>query len=436
MRYLMIFCLLPCLLGAAEQEPAADSATPAWRQDADARILAHRTRPVTIQVINTKGEPVPEQDLQLRMTRHAFNFGTAIDEKLILETEADHPYKTHLLELFNTTVLENWHKWAVWDKPERRVGAARTVDWLLAQNLRLRGHTMVWGVTKWKLMPPDIHEAIVNKVDGMQAELLARSLQRIREAGTALHGTVYEWDVINEAISEDHHFNYLGLDHQQRIALMADWFRAAAEATPDTRLIINDFSILSSRKNDKLERFVDICARLQAAGAPITGVGFQAHHWSRYTHRDPESLAAALERFASLGLDMAVTEYDTPWQDDDAKADQHAVEQEQAERFAEFLRILFAQPRATTFMLWGFWDGEHWQDNAAFFRKDWSPKPALDVYRRLVFDEWWTDTSGTTDERGMLQLRAFYGDHQVLLNGRSWPCRIDRDSGVIRITVP
>jgi hypothetical protein len=42
-----------------------------------------------------------------------------------------------------------------------------------------------------------------------------------------------------------------------------------------------------------------------------------------------------------------------------------------------------------------------------------SPKPAYDRLMSLIIGEWWTKTGGTTDARGEVNVRAFYGTHRI-----------------------
>ena len=50
---------------------------------------------------------------------------------------------------------------------------------------------------------------------------------------------------------------------------------------------------------------------------------------------------------------------------------------------------------------------------SGFIRKDHSRKPAYDMLKRLVRQEWWTDTTVKTDENGWAQARMFKGDYRI-----------------------
>jgi hypothetical protein len=42
------------------------------------------------------------------------------------------------------------------------------------------------------------------------------------------------------------------------------------------------------------------------------------------------------------------------------------------------------------FLYWGFWAGRHWRPEAALFNLNWTIRPQGEMYKQLVFDEWWT----------------------------------------------
>ena len=62
----------------------------------------------------------------------------------------------------------------------------------------------------------------------------------------------------------------------------------------------------------------------------------------------------------------------------------------------------------------GFWEGRHWRPNAALWRKDWSIKPAGKMWKKLVFETWWTKEKRNTDKSGLCTISAFLGDYEVV----------------------
>jgi hypothetical protein len=55
---------------------------------------------------------------------------------------------------------------------------------------------------------------------------------------------------------------------------------------------------------------------------------------------------------------------------------------------------------------------------SSLYHRDWSPTPAADAYRDLVFKQWWTTWHGQADAQGKCEVRAFYGRYRVSAGGK------------------
>ncbi len=75
--------------------------------------------------------------------------------------------------------------------------------------------------------------------------------------------------------------------------------------------------------------------------------------------------------------------------------------------------------------MWGFWEG-NWIPVSSLYRRDWSPTPAAQAYRDLVFKQWWTTWSGHADAQGKCSLRAFYGTYRVTTGGKETTVSLKR----------
>jgi hypothetical protein len=86
----------------------------------------------------------------------------------------------------------------------------------------------------------------------------------------------------------------------------------------------------------------------------------------------------------------------------------------QASQTAHFYTILFAHPAVQAITWWDFTDLGAWQGApAGWLRRDMSPKPVYDQMMSLIKGQWWTKAEATTDARGKVKLRAFYGTHRI-----------------------
>ncbi len=407
-------------LSTAAAQPADTSKT------VEERIEEHRTTELEIVVENPDGTPVSDAQVSLEMQEHEFDLGTAVNAgTLINESSAGDDYRTYIPELFNTAVLENRHKWRFWETEQQLADSA--TQWLLDQGLDVRGHVCIWGRDGVSAIPDDILTAIDNEDE---QTIRDRSMQHIEDIITHYGEDVTEWEVVNEAM----HAYQLQLGvYGDRIdtdqpwtgevvpwtsQLLADWYDQAASVIDDNGLdigiAVNDFNHFAYDYVDgRYETEIDhINTTVQ-----LDTVGLQAHAAARTGENDtddnPDGRISATEvtseinQWADHGARVKITEFDT-YNGDDWNSDQ-----ERADVLENYLRGAFSHPGVDAFIMWGFWDGRHWENEAPLFYDDWSPKPAYDVWTNLVFDEWWTDENGTTDGSGTYATSAFLGEHEI-----------------------
>ena len=77
------------------------------------------------------------------------------------------------------------------------------------------------------------------------------------------------------------------------------------------------------------------------------------------------------------------------------------------------LTLSFSHPAMDGIVQWGFWAGRHWRPDSAPWAGELEPRPIGQVYRDLVFGEWWTDATVKTGADGTVVVRGFMGDYEV-----------------------
>ncbi len=168
--------------------------------------------------------------------------------------------------------------------------------------LKMRGHTLVWHAqTPTWLFKHENGDTVSKEV------LLKRMKDHITTVVNRYKGTIYAWDVVNEAI-DDNNSLYLRNTAWYRICgeeFIAKAFEYAHAADPKAILFYNDYNTENPGKRDRIFRLVK---SLKDAGAPIHGVGLQGH-WS-VNNPTREELEKSIKMFSSLGLQVQVTELD------------------------------------------------------------------------------------------------------------------------------
>lgn len=397
---------------------AAGQSDPLTRENLDAAIARHRMGELI--VVGPPNTPV-----EVIQRRHRFWFGAALANSIferLQGTPTAQTYKRVFLENFNAAVTENALKWHVMEPVRGRIHYG-TVDaileWAEAHRIPLRGHNIFWGIP--------------NRVPAWQKSLDQEALRevvrrRALDIGRRYRGRFAEYDLNNEMIHGDYYAERLGPGITKQMAL---WVR---EADPDAVLFLNDYDILTGRR---LADYLRHIRSLLAQGVPIGGIGVQGHlHGETF---DAPAMWRALDALGQFGLPVRITEFNLPGQRSRFYRDRQArltpdQEKARARELERFYRIAFAHPAVHGILMWGFWEGANWIPASSIFRRDWSPTPAAQAYRRLVFQEWWTRWKGRTDTEGRCRVRAFLGEHTVSLGGATRTVRLEtnREPLVVR----
>lgn len=373
----------------------------------DTPIETHRKGPLSLAVRRPDGTPLRDATVSVNMLEHAFSFGTGVDARYLVEDASPGgPYRERLRELFNTAVVEHRNKWRPWENESEREYAIEATSWLRKHGFALRGHTAIWQRLGQPVVPKDVVEKVRSDDDDRAEYVARRCREHVSDVVGHYAGRVAEWDVVNEQLRAHQLTDVVNPDAPPpRAPELLRWFERAREADPKATLYLNEYDVLAGDYPDQRDAYETLANFLLENGVDLGGLGMQAHFKGPGEVRSPAAVRTTLDRFAELGVELQVTEYDTHgenWSEESA-----------AEHLRTFLRNVFAHPSVVGFVMWGFWDGAHWADQAPLFRRDWSPKPAYDVYRSLVFDEWWTDKSGRTDDDGVFRTDVFLGEHKV-----------------------
>jgi endo-1,4-beta-xylanase len=354
-------------------------------------------------------EAQPGAEVRVEQLRHEFWFGSALASSMFTgraDANTAAQYKKVFLENFNSAVTEVALKWHAMEPRQGRVDYS-VVDailrWTDEHEIPLRGHNIFWGV-------PDRVQPWQKAMDDatLRETLKARAL----DIGKRYRGRFAEYDLNNEMLHANYYEDRLGPGITKD---MASWVR---QEDPDAVLYLNDYDILTGRR---LDDYVAHIRRFLDQGVPFGGIGVQGHlHGDSF---DPVALQNALARLAQFKLPIRITEFNFPGQRCryyGKRGVRLSDEEEQAKAKAlvDYYRICFAQPAVEGILMWGFWEGANWIPVSSLYRRDWSPTPAAEAYRNLVFKEWWTTWHGKTDARGRCEVRAFYGRYRITADGK------------------
>lgn len=382
-----------------------------WRDPAAERIDELRKSDLDIRVVDENGEGIEGVEIKLEMEEHLFGFGSAfVTCRFPGNNCYDATYVEKVSNLdgqghgFNVGVTENAVKWDGWEEewlgsPTQTVNA---IKYLHDSGVTMRGHTLIWP--GFNNLPEDIQQN-QNDLEYLRQRIEERIQTMINHP--VLKDIIREWDVLNEitvnrdlegAFKDDPNFT-TGREIYQEI------FERIRELDPELKLYMNDYVVLSGggSSDNVINRYKSFLTEINESSQPMDGIGFQCHIGS--TPTSIYMLQEVLdEYYATYNVPIKITEYDLNELVDDEVAGMY---------LSDFLTMIFSHEAVNAFIMWGFWDGNHWKDNAPMFAEDWTLKPAGQAFIDKVFGEWWTNETVQSDEDGYSTIRAFKGVHKI-----------------------
>ncbi|HKQ75977.1 MAG TPA: endo-1,4-beta-xylanase [Blastocatellia bacterium] len=216
-----------------------------------------------------------------------------------------------LTKHFNSVTSENDMKWGTLQPTQGNFNfgpADAQVAFAKTNNMRIRGHTLVWHNQTPAWVFNDANGAPLTPTPENKALLLQRMETHIRTVMDHYKNDVYAWDVVNEVIDPSQPdgfrrspwFNITGTDFIERA------FRVAREVDPDCKLYINDFDTTNVAKRQFL---FNLISDLKSRGVPIDGIGHQMHN--NVDFPSAQAIIDTINMFHNLGVENEVTELDT-----------------------------------------------------------------------------------------------------------------------------
>ncbi len=364
-----------------------------WRKEAYRRIDRYRKDDMTVTVKDKSGSPVSNAKIDVNMTENEFMFGVAITKPEMLDLDSSTPRGQIMPELlensFNTGVcgLEMKTPDMVEDEGADAIEMANE---FFSQGKRMRGHALYWDGNSLQHYPDYEQNNYQTMYDNIMDDL--------RPAAYAFRGKLAQWDVLNEPVSS----RYMRTTFNST-RLQADIFKEARKIDPDVKLYVNETGI-EGRANeymgDRIPEVVKIIKSLKREGAPVDGIGIQAHCTNFYY---PQGFYHQIDECAEVVDEISITEYDF-LQADHQYADEH---------LRDTLLVTFSHPKTKAFVVWGVQDTMHWRNAAPFYDKDWNERPAKAVWDNMVNNEFKTKETLYTDAQGRVTLRGFTGNYEI-----------------------
>jgi len=162
---------------------------------------------------------------------------------------------------------------------------------------KVHGHTFVWA----SQLAPWVNDTLsATELDNALENHITKVMEHFK-------GRIYAWDIVNELISDT-----AGLKLKDNLwtkklgeLVIPKALTYARNADPKVKLYVNEYGIEGI--NNKSNTLYDLVKSWQKDNVPLDGIGFQSHF---RLGQVPPTFQENLQRFADLGLDVAITELD------------------------------------------------------------------------------------------------------------------------------
>ncbi len=375
--------------------------------------------------------------VEVEQISHAFRFGSNIFMLDEFETsEKNAWYREKFPEINNLATLPFY-----WNANEPEKGVYRfdadapkmyrrpTIDLCMQyceeKGIEPKAHCLNYDYMrpKWvREMSPEEHRAALEK---RFAELAARYGDKIKT-----------WEVTNETFNATFARHFLdGLYSEfYRERDFNEWsYRTADKYFPHNRLMINDhldFGCMRSLHGEyfgpRSPYYMEI-DRMIERGVHLDAIGFQFHCFFskadeanlNVTRYNPEHILDVLDTYATLGRKIQITEMTVS-----ALGGTEEDEAVQAALVENLYKVFFSHRAMEAIIYWNVVDGyavgavpgDMTRGENRYYgglcRFDTSEKPAYEVLKRLINEEWRTNITVTANG-DTAAFRGFYGDYRL-----------------------
>lgn len=265
--------------------------------------------------------------------------------------------------------------------------ADKLVNLAMNNNMRVRGHTLVWHQQVPEWISSDGKK---NDKGWTRQEALDIMKKHITTVMQHFKGKVYEWDVVNEMLDDDQSVvrtNPDGYNLRSNV-----WYKAIGEdyvdsalvyahrADPEAKLYINEYGA-EMYGSAKTEAYFNLAKRLVKSGMPLDGVGLQCH--LTVGELSEKKFDANVARYADLNINCIVTELDMSIADfnDPEHYNRQALE------YYKIVKTMLKYDHFPHLIVWGVTDDLSWRGGEPLlFNSNVGKKPAYWALRNAVRD--------------------------------------------------
>lgn len=284
--------------------------------------------------------------------KHGFHFGTAVSATQLMN---DPEVARTVIRECDTIVAENAFKWKQMEPKKGQYDAknARFIQqFAKTNNLRLRGHTMVWNQDN-RIQDFFLEEE--KKNGKLNRDKLKDHMQRHIIRMLAMFPDAVSWDIVNEIITPwEGAIRDTAFTRSMNIDFLDFSFALVKELAPDKQRVYNDYPDWMERPNHRIG-VLKLLEEALGRGVPIQALGVQSHLGKTiYADLDEKGWREFLTEVQGMGMDVLITELDCF--DGMAKGNAEQRDQVTADHIKHFLDITLDFTNVREIMVWGITD--------------------------------------------------------------------------------
>jgi endo-1,4-beta-xylanase len=334
--------------------------------------------PTPTPTVRLTPPPTPANDpaAPLRDLAGKRTFGTAIRMPALIDNQT---YALTAETEFDSITPEAAMTWAAVEPTRGELDWSYTdalVTWANTRGIAVRGFPLVWdqGLPAW-----------LTSGEFDAAALTAMLHDHITAMVGRYAGMIASWDVVTDAFNADGSIRRTLWEQAMGPNYIAQVLQWAHLADPQASLYVadSDFEGL----NTKSDTIYDLVRSLRAQAVPIDGVGMETHLDATVRSSFPTAVAPNIQRFAALGVDVAVTALDV-------RVHTPPLEGEldrQTAYYTGMVTACFSTPGCVGVTVWGFSDRYSWvpanfpgEGAADLWDSNFKPKPALLAVKQAI----------------------------------------------------
>ncbi|MDP2060218.1 MAG: endo-1,4-beta-xylanase [Flavobacteriaceae bacterium] len=391
-------------------------------------IKQNRMGTFTVQLTDSKGNPVNDAEVTVSQVNHDFYFGAnGFMVNGFKNPKEDALFEKYFTQLFNFVTIPFY-----WPELEPQPGNLRfgkdseyiyrrpapdvVLDFCTKNNLTPKGHTLVWDNPRWSI------PAWLSKDEVIMEKKICKRIAEIAERYG--HG-IQIWDVVNEVT-----------DRHSNVIMPKDFtfksFKESERLFPGSNVFTLNFTTGIWHRSDKREYSSDylLTENLLLRDAKVDAIGMQFHNFNedeywRILKGDvfsPASLFKTLDLYSDFNLPIHITEITI-------SALSESGPEYQAVMTENFYKLWFSHSKVEAIIWWNLVDGtaapgvtrpdgtvvqgeDKWK--GGLLNRDFSKKPAFEVLDRLINKEWKTNLT-LKSENSSVKYSGFYGTYKLVI---------------------